>query len=114
MSGGTGISFNIWATGTVSIAPGTISSNTSSEVSVTINGVQSGDLVFALIKPTLTAGIDLGNFRVSAANTVRATYQNSTGSPVAVPTETYSFAIMRPEFAPGSADATSIGVAIFR
>lgn len=113
MSGGGIGSFDRFCSTQVSIAPGTISANTSSEVTVTMPGLLTTDIVLACIKPTLTAGVDLGNFRVSAANTMKITFQNSTGSGVAVPTETYNVYIVRPEKAIGGPDALSGGSVIF-
>jgi hypothetical protein len=112
MSGGGIGSFDRFCSGTVSVTPGAIAANTSAEVAVTITGILPGDLVINFVKPTLTAGIDIGNFRVFGANSIRVTYQNSTGSPVTPPTEIYSYYIVRPEKTLGGPDAL-VGTAVF-
>lgn len=111
---GTGIIFYGVCFTTVSFAPGSIGANTSSEVAVTMPGILASDVVIAFIKPTLTAGIDVGSGRVSAANTVRVLFQNSTASPIVVPTETYTVVVMRPEKTLGGPDALSGGSVIFQ
>lgn len=95
------------------VTPGTISANTTSEVSVTFTGLLTTDMCINAIKPSLTAGIDIGNFRISAANTLKITFQNSTSSSVAVPSETYIFCFARPEKALGGPDALSAGQLVF-
>ena len=111
-SGGIG-SFDRFCSGQVSVTPGAISANTSSEVTVTMPGLLTTDIVLAFIKPTLTAGIDLSNPRVSANNTLKITFQNSTGSTVTPATETYTYYIVRPEKAVNGTDALSGGNVVF-
>lgn len=113
MSGGGIGSFDRFCSGTVSVTPGGILANTSSEVIITMPGLLTTDVVLQFIKPTLTAGVDLGNFRVSAANTLRVTFQNSTASTVTPPTEIYTYYVCRPEKALGGPDALSGGSVIF-
>lgn len=113
MSGGTGIIFDGYCFTTQSISPGAISANTTVEVSVPMHGLRATDVVLSYTKPTLTAGIDTGNARVSAADTIKITYQNSTASPITPPTETYIFYIARPEKVIGGPDALSGGNVIF-
>lgn len=108
-----GINFDRYCATQVSIAPGTISANTSAEISVAMPGILTTDIVLQVIKPTLTAGIDISNPRVSANGTVKLTYQNSTSGGVAVPTETYNIYVCRPEKALGGPDALSGGSVIF-
>ena len=105
--------FDGFCSGQVVFSPGSIAANTTAEVTVTMPGLQVGDMVLAFVKPTLSAGVDLGNFRVSAANTMKVTFQNSTASPVVPPSETYSYVIFRPEKALGGPDALSGGSVIF-
>lgn len=108
-----GIDFTGLCFTTVSVTPGAISANTSAEVTVTLNGALATDVVLNFIKPTLTAGIDIGNFRMSANNTMKATYQNSTAAPITPPTETYTLVISRPEKVLGGSDALSGGNVVF-
>lgn len=90
------IPFDRLCISTLSLAPGSIGANTSAEKTFTLNGVQVGDLIIELIKPTLTAGIGIGGQRVSAANTIAVTFSNSTGSPITPATETYTIVTLRP------------------
>lgn len=93
--------------------PGSISGNTATELTFTLPGLLTSDVVVSVVKPTLTAGLDIGNTRVSANNTVAITFQNSTASPIDPPSENYTFVIMRPEKTLGGPDALSGGVVIF-
>lgn len=109
-----GIPFYNFCSTTVSVTPGPISANTSTEVQVTMPGITTSDLVIAFIKPTLTAGLDVGNGRVSAANTVRVLFQNGTSATITPATETYSVLVYRPEIPLGNVDALSGGNVIFK
>lgn len=93
--------------------PASVAANTAAEQTFTMPGLLITDVVLAVVKPTLTAGIDIGNTRISAANTVAITFQNSTASPIDPPSETYTFVILRPEKAIGGPDALTGGVVIF-
>lgn len=110
----TGIIFYGMCFTQVSITPGAISANTSSDVTVTMPGLLATDVVIAVLKPTLTAGVDTGNARATAANTMKITFQNSTASPVTPATETYTVVVARPEKALGGPDALSGGSVIFQ
>lgn len=94
--------------------PGSVSGNTAAEFTFTMPGLLVTDIVMTVVKPSLTAGLDIGNIRVSAANTVAITFQNSTGSPIDPPAETYTFVVLRPEKAIGGPDALTGGVVIFQ
>jgi hypothetical protein len=71
--------------------------NTTSEFDVTVVGVKVGDVVVAVNKPSLSAGIGIVNARVKAADTVAVTYVNATGAGVDPASEAYTFVIGRPE-----------------
>lgn len=111
---GPGISFYGICVTQLLMNPGSISGNTASELTFTMPGLLTTDIVISVVKPTLTAGLDIGNTRVSAANTVAITFQNSTASPIDPPAETYTFVVLRPEKAIGGPDALSGGVVIFQ
>lgn len=76
--------------------PASISAATTAEQDITVSGVQVGDMAI-LSKPTLTAGVTIGNVRVKAANTISVQFVNATASPVDPASETYTFLIIRPE-----------------
>lgn len=73
------------------------SANTTGEQDVTINGVNFGDIVVSVNKPSHSAGLGIVNARVKAANTVSITYGNYTASPIDPASETYTLIIARPE-----------------
>lgn len=73
------------------------SAATSAEQTVTVNGVAVGDLVLAVSKPSLSAGLGVVNARVSAANTIAVTFMNATAGAIDPAAETYTFVIGRPE-----------------
>lgn len=95
------------------VNPGAIGANTSVAVTVPMQGILTTDVIIAVIKPTLTAGIDVGSAFVSATNVAKITLQNSTASPITPPSETYTLVVMRPEKALGGPDALSGGSVIF-
>lgn len=113
MSGGGIGSFDRFCATQVTISPGGISANTSSDVTVTLPGLLLTDIILSVSKPTLNAGVDFGNARATAANTMKLTFQNSTGSTVTPAAETYTIYIVRPEKAIGGPDALSGGAVIF-
>lgn len=93
--------------------PGSISGNTTVELSFILPGLLTSDVVLTVVKPTLTAGVDIGNTRVTANNTIAITFQNSTASPIDPPAENYTFVIFRPEKTLGGPDALTGGNVIF-
>lgn len=110
---GTGIIFYGKCYTTQVVAPGTIAASATVEVTVPFVGLRSTDVCISVTKPTLTSGIDVGNVRISAADTVKLLFQNSTSSGVAVPSETYIFVFERPENVIGGPNALSGGRVIF-
>jgi len=66
-------SYGVVGTGLVSVA-----SITSSEQSVTVNGILATDIIVGMSKPTLTVGLLNGTGRVSAANTIQVPFINAT------------------------------------
>lgn len=74
---------------------GSISANTTTEITFTINGVRSDDFVVAS-KPSLDAGLVVGSSRVSSDNTVSVTISNPTAGAVDPGSETYRFLVLRP------------------
>lgn len=109
-----GIPFYNFCQTQLNFNPGTIAANTSSEFAVTLPGLALGDQVVSVIKPTLSAGLDIGQARVSAANTARILFQNSTAAGITPGAETYLFLIYRPELPAGTADGLTNGAVIFK
>lgn len=113
MSGIGGIIFDGFCSTQLNMNPASVGANTAAEQTFTLNGLRTTDIILCVVKPTLTAGLDVGNTRVSAANTVAITFQNSTSSPIDPPAENYQFVIFRPEKPPGSSDGLTGGNVIF-
>lgn len=108
-----GIVFDSYCFTQQTVTAGTISANASTEVSVPFTGIQTTDFCVQATKPTLTSGIDVGNFRISAAGILKITFQNSTSAGIAVPSENWTFLFARPEHALGGPDALSSGQIVF-
>lgn len=98
------IPFDRMCISTLSINVASVAANTSAEQTFTLTGLQVGDLILTCNKPSLSAGLSIGNYRVSAANTIAITYVNSTGSAIDPAAETYSIVSLRP----GQATLTSV------
>jgi hypothetical protein len=73
--------------GTVSVDPPNIGANTSTTFTVTITGVQSGDLVFLTPPSDIEPGLVFQGASVTAANTVTIRMRNVTGAAVTGSTE---------------------------
>jgi hypothetical protein len=86
-----------WYAFSVTFDPASVSSATSAEQDITVQGVKVGDIVLAVNKPSATAGVGIVNARVKAANTVSLTYMNATAGAVDPASEVYTFIIARPE-----------------
>lgn len=71
-----------------------VAANTSAEQTFTVTGLTTADKV-VVIKPSLSAGLVIGNARVSAADTLAITFGNLTGSAIDPAAETYSIIAFR-------------------
>jgi hypothetical protein len=81
----------------VTFNPASVAAATSAEQSVTVNGVLPSDIVMAVNKPSVTAGVGIVNARASAANTVTLTFMNATAGAIDPASEVYTFIIGRAE-----------------
>ena len=79
----------------VTLNPASVAANTTAEQDFTVTGLGANDIPLALIKPTLTAGIGIGNIRVKAANTLSVTFINPTAGAIDPASETYKLVIIR-------------------
>jgi hypothetical protein len=86
----------------VTFDPASVATITTAEQDVTVKGVLAGDIVVAVNKPSLTAGLGISNARVKAADTISVQFVNPTAGAVDAASETYIFVIGRPESLPGS------------
>jgi hypothetical protein len=66
----------------VSIDIGSVTANTTLDVTATVTGLRVGRPVIAWTEGALNAGLVIGNYHCSAANTLKFTVQNTTGSAV--------------------------------
>jgi len=71
-----------------------VGSNTTSEQTKTVTGLDVNDWVH-VNKPTHQTGLGIVGARVSAANTIAITFQNTTGSGITPDDETYKIYAVR-------------------
>lgn len=79
----------------ITIDPASIAASTTVEQDFTVAGLGQNDIVISLTKPTLTAGIGVGNVRVKAADTLSVTFINTTAGAIDPPSETYKLVVIR-------------------
>jgi len=73
-----------------------ITANTTVEVTFPITGIQLSDVVF-LNKNSYSAGLSIGNIRVTTANQIQVEFINNTASPILLLVgDTYSVIVIRP------------------
>jgi hypothetical protein len=82
--------------GTVSVNPPNIDANTSETFTVTITGVQTGDLVFLTPPSDIEAGLVFQGANVTGANTVTIQMRNVTGSAIDGDPRTWRYMVIRP------------------
>jgi hypothetical protein len=87
---------NQWCVFTQSLDASSVSANTSAEQTFTVTGLKKGDLAF-VTKPSVSAGLVVGNARVSAADTLAITFGNLTSEAIDPSAESYTIAVLRPE-----------------
>lgn len=90
------ITFDRWCCVQQSLNVASVAANTSAEQTFTVTGLKTGDLV-QVTKPSASAGLVVGNARVSADNTLAITFGNLTGSPIDPAAETYDIYVFRAE-----------------
>jgi hypothetical protein len=81
-----------WDVYSVTFNPASVAANTTSEQTVTVTGVSTGDIVH-VIKPSHDTGLGIVNCRVSAIDTVAITFMNTTGSAIDPSSEDYIFKV---------------------
>lgn len=74
--------------------PAAVAANTTSEQTFTVSGLSVSDIV-VVNKPSHTAGLGIVNARVSAANTLALTFQNTTGASIDAGAEIYTIVSIR-------------------
>jgi hypothetical protein len=81
----------------VTLSPAALGATTSGEQTFTVPGVQLGDFI-DISKPSVQAGLSLGNVRASALNTIAVEFVNtSNGTLTPTASEIYNVGVTRPE-----------------
>jgi len=87
---------NSYGVATFTLDVGSVAANTSEEDTVTVEGLETG--MFVMVnKPSLEAGLAVGNVRVSAADTLAITFINATGSAIDPASEVYTLFWWKPD-----------------
>jgi hypothetical protein len=73
-----------------------VAAATSAEQTFTVRGLKLNDFI-AVSKPSLHAGIAVGNARVSAKDTLAIQFINTTAGPIVPGSETWNIFYFRPE-----------------
>lgn len=93
-SGGTELSLIKVYTATIN--PAAVAATTSAEQTFSVPGLAVGDIP-VVVKPSLTAGVGIGNARVSATDTLAITFVNATAGSVDPASESYTILAFRPQ-----------------
>lgn len=80
-----------------SLTPVQVAGSTAAEQSFTVQGLQVGDFVDVNCNSAQTAGISIGNVRVSANNTLTIEFANSTAGALTPTAGFYNINVSRPE-----------------
>ena len=80
----------------VTIDVASVAANTSAEQTFTVPGLTT-DMFVSVNKPSLDAGLAVGNVRVSAANTLAITFINSTAGAIDPSSEAYKLKWEKPD-----------------
>ena len=78
----------------VVIDPPNMSADSDATLTVTLNGLTTNDIVY-VNKPSVTAGVTIGNCFVSAANTLKIQLRNHNGGAANPPSETWLVVAIR-------------------
>lgn len=75
--------------------PASVAAGTTAEQTFTVNGLATNDVILAVEKPTVTAGLGIVGARVSAANTLAITFANVTAGAIDPGAENYTIIALR-------------------
>jgi hypothetical protein len=95
------------------VNPGTVPANSTSNITVSLPGLLPSDIILTVVKPTYTAGLDVGA-AISSTGSATVLFQNSTAAGITPGAEQYKFVIYRAENAPGTQDGLSNGAVLFK
>lgn len=82
---------------TATLSPAIVGANTTAEsAALTVTGLLTTDTILVVNKPTAQAGLAIGGWRISAADTLRINFVNDTGAGI-TPTasELYTVVVLR-------------------
>lgn len=82
------------------LTPVSVAGSTAAEQSFTVLGLQPFDAVDVAFNGSQTAGVGIGNARVSALNTLTLEFTNSTAGALTPASGTYLITVCRPENLP--------------
>ena len=81
---------------TPTLSPVAVAANTTAEQTLTVTGLETTDIILAVVKPTAQAGLGIVGYRVSAANTLAITFSNNTaGSITPTASQVYQIITMK-------------------
>lgn len=80
---------------TETLNPTSVAANTTAEQTFTVTGIGVNDIILSVTKPSITAGIGIGNSRVSAANQIAITFINPTAGAIDPAQEDYKITVLR-------------------
>lgn len=69
----------------VAASPESVAANTTAARDITVTGVETTDMLLAVVKPTAQAGLGIVGWRIKAADTVEVVFSNNTAVAI-VPT----------------------------
>ena len=79
-------------TPTIDVA--SVAANTTAEQTFTVTGLRTDDVVLCVIKPTLSAGLGICGWRVSATDTLAITFNNNTAAPIDPAAQVYKVLVV--------------------
>jgi hypothetical protein len=79
------------------INPASVAAATTADQTFTVRGLRASDVLIMVQKPTLSAGLGIANWRISAANTIAITFVNATAGAVDPGSEVYKLLVARPD-----------------
>lgn len=86
-----------------SLTPSEVATITAPEQTFTVNGLTTDDVIIAVNPPSVTAGVTIGSFRISAANTLALQFCNPTAGNLTPASGTHKIVVATPESATESA-----------
>jgi hypothetical protein len=77
--------------GSITVDPANLTAQTSAETQVTLQGIESGDVIMLNVPASLEAGLAFSGVRVSAANTIQVRLSNVTAGAIDGASRSWSY-----------------------